>query len=199
MYISLVYIIMLIRLLAVPWLGFATPLATFKDDYDEPSTSTTSYIYTPSHLRRPRRPARHAGQHERRVRERARGAGPAGPGRRRGAGPRAAAGLARRHRVAVRERARRAGPRLGRRRAAAEARPRGEQRRRGVAREAHLRDVLGLEVVDAGEVDLGVPQELLGRRVEGAADGRERLDEPRRAVGRRPGGRGRARRPREEE
>ena len=42
MYISLVYIIMLIRLLEVPWAGFATPLATFKDDYDEPSTSTTS-------------------------------------------------------------------------------------------------------------------------------------------------------------
>ena len=63
-----------------------------------------------------------------------------------------------------------------------------------MAREAHLRDVLGLEVVDAVEVDLGVPQELLGRRVEGAADGRERLDEPRRAVGRRPGGRRRRRR-----
>ena len=49
MYISLVYIIMLIRLLEVPssWAGFATPLVTFKDDYDElePSTSTTSYIH----------------------------------------------------------------------------------------------------------------------------------------------------------
>ena len=44
MYISLVlvYIIMLIRLLEVPWAGFATPLATFKDDYDEPSTPTRS-------------------------------------------------------------------------------------------------------------------------------------------------------------
>ena len=38
---------MLIRLLEVPWAGFATPapLATFKDDYDEPSTSTTSYTH----------------------------------------------------------------------------------------------------------------------------------------------------------
>ena len=41
-----------------------------------------------SHLRRPRRPARHAGQHERWVRERARGAGPAGIGRCNVAAPR---------------------------------------------------------------------------------------------------------------
>ena len=41
-----------------------------------------------SHLRRPRRPARDAGQHERWVRERARGAGPAGLGRCNVAAPR---------------------------------------------------------------------------------------------------------------
>ena len=44
MYILLVYIIMLIKLLLeVPRAAFATPLATFKDDYDKPSTPTTSY------------------------------------------------------------------------------------------------------------------------------------------------------------
>ena len=36
---------MLIRLLEVPWATFATPLATFEDDYDKPSTSTTSYTH----------------------------------------------------------------------------------------------------------------------------------------------------------
>ena len=47
--------------------------------------------------------------------------------------------------------------------------------------------------MDAVEVDLGVPQELLGRRSR-AQPTALMPDEPRRAVGRRPGGRRRRRR-----